>query len=133
MCACPGLPNPWHWKGKGYITLPAYKGSLAGAKKVPVSKSVRTSEIHVTQSQHFRHSGTSLANPRTPELVEKEAATCYIASSASHARRLEEMGIAINMCRGQEQTKDKKRTVQRAGDRNEYRKVQTGGRKEMKR
>eukprot|EP00967_Tisochrysis_lutea_P115429 scaffold184917_cov14-Tisochrysis_lutea.AAC.2 len=47
--------------------------------------------------------------------------------------RLEEMGIAINMCRGQEQTKDKKRTVQRAGDRNEYRKVQTGGRKEMKR
>eukprot|EP00983_Pelagomonas_calceolata_P061541 1146870-Pelagomonas_calceolata.AAC.3 len=54
------------WKGKGYIAVPAYVGSLAGAKKVPVTKPIRSGEQkHKIQPHNFKHADTNFANPRT--------------------------------------------------------------------
>eukprot|EP00983_Pelagomonas_calceolata_P095490 1158015-Pelagomonas_calceolata.AAC.1 len=69
-------------RGKGYIAVAAYKGSLAEAKKGAFNQTSPDRRIsprnmrlklnyklqwgltkkHETQSQHIRHAGTSLAN-----------------------------------------------------------------------
>eukprot|EP00983_Pelagomonas_calceolata_P045406 1139726-Pelagomonas_calceolata.AAC.3 len=52
----------------GYIAVPFCVGSLAEVKKVPVTKPVQSEEQeqnNETQSQHFKHADTNLANPRT--------------------------------------------------------------------
>eukprot|EP00983_Pelagomonas_calceolata_P038466 1136803-Pelagomonas_calceolata.AAC.17 len=52
---------------KGCIAVPAYVGSLADAKKLPANQtslSWRTRTDYKTQSQHFKHTDTNLANPR---------------------------------------------------------------------
>eukprot|EP00983_Pelagomonas_calceolata_P068328 1149872-Pelagomonas_calceolata.AAC.3 len=46
-------------KGKDYIAVPAYVGSLAEAKNAPVSKSIRFGgQKYRTWSQHFKHADT---------------------------------------------------------------------------
>eukprot|EP00983_Pelagomonas_calceolata_P124066 1161069-Pelagomonas_calceolata.AAC.2 len=54
-----GLSQHVLWKGKGYIVVPAYVGSLAEAKKVPVTKPVRSGEQkQKIQSQHFKQAAS---------------------------------------------------------------------------
>eukprot|EP00983_Pelagomonas_calceolata_P059530 1145955-Pelagomonas_calceolata.AAC.3 len=60
-------------KGKGYIAVPAYMGSLAGAKKGCLQPNPSNLEDenkkHTTESQHFKHADTNLANPRDSDRV----------------------------------------------------------------
>eukprot|EP00983_Pelagomonas_calceolata_P038196 1136703-Pelagomonas_calceolata.AAC.8 len=60
-------------KGEGHIAVPAYVGSLAEVKEVPVTKPVRSGEQKVeTQSQHFKHADANFANPRTSAWIKQE-------------------------------------------------------------
>eukprot|EP00983_Pelagomonas_calceolata_P130172 1161665-Pelagomonas_calceolata.AAC.9 len=56
------------YERRGYIAVPAYVDSLAEARNGACNQTCsiwRSRTKHKTQSQHFRHADTNLANPRT--------------------------------------------------------------------
>eukprot|EP00983_Pelagomonas_calceolata_P054494 1143707-Pelagomonas_calceolata.AAC.1 len=65
-------------KGEGCIAGTAYVGSLAEAKKVPLTKPVLAGkqEKNMRQSQHFRHFDTNLA--KLVRLMVSGSADCGI-------------------------------------------------------